>query len=123
MRHRNAKIILATVAITGVVGAGVAVAADAPTCPYGNTPKAAQNAPARGSGNGHATAAARARRLPGHARCRRAAPEAIEHARALARGDPAARFIVATAASAEAAVDARLRHRARPAGRTLPRPA
>jgi hypothetical protein len=48
MRHRNAKIILATVAITGVVGAGVAVAADAPTCPYSNTPKAAQNAPAQG---------------------------------------------------------------------------
>ena len=52
MRHRNAKIILATMAITGVVGAGVAVAADAPTCPYGNTQKAAQNAPARGNGNG-----------------------------------------------------------------------
>jgi hypothetical protein len=52
MRHPNTKIILATVAITGVVGAGVAVAADAPTCPYGNTPKAAQNAPARGNGDG-----------------------------------------------------------------------
>ena len=43
MRHLNAKLILTTVAITGVIGAGVAVAADQPTCPYGNTPQAGQS--------------------------------------------------------------------------------
>ena len=47
MRRRSSKIILTTVAITGVLGASVAVAADPPTCPYGNTPKATQKAPAR----------------------------------------------------------------------------
>ena len=52
MRHLNAKLILTTVAITGVIGAGVAVAADPPTCPYGNTPQAGQKAPARTNGDG-----------------------------------------------------------------------
>jgi hypothetical protein len=47
MRHLNAKFILTTVAITGVIGAGVAVAADQSTCPYGNTPQAGQEAPDR----------------------------------------------------------------------------
>ena len=47
MRRRSSKIILTTVAITGVLGASVAVAADPPTCPYGNTPKTTQKAPAR----------------------------------------------------------------------------
>ena len=47
MRRRSSKIILSTVAITGVLGASVAVAADPPTCPFGNTPKATQQAPAR----------------------------------------------------------------------------
>ena len=47
MRRRSSKIILSTVAITGVLGASVAVAADPPTCPFGNTPKATQKAPAR----------------------------------------------------------------------------
>jgi len=51
MRHSKLNIVAATVAITGVVGAGVAVAADAPACPYGTTPQAAQKAPARGSGD------------------------------------------------------------------------
>jgi hypothetical protein len=47
MRRRSSKIILTTVAVTGVLGASVAVAADSPVCPYGNTPKATQKAPAR----------------------------------------------------------------------------
>ena len=47
MRRRSSNIILPTVAITGVLGASVAVAADPPSCPFGNTPKATQKAPAR----------------------------------------------------------------------------
>ena len=40
MLRRSAKTILATAGVLGVLGAGVAVAADPPTCPYGNTPQA-----------------------------------------------------------------------------------
>ncbi len=40
MLGRSAKIILATGCAVGVLGAGVAVAADPPTCPFGNTPQA-----------------------------------------------------------------------------------
>lgn len=60
MRHLNAKLILTTVAITGVIGAGVAVAADPPTCPYGNTPQAGQKAPAPHQRRRHAAAAPQA---------------------------------------------------------------
>jgi hypothetical protein len=42
MLRRTAKTIVATAGIVGVLGAGVAVAADPPTCPYGNTPQATQ---------------------------------------------------------------------------------
>ena len=42
MLRRNAKITLATAGIVGVLGAGVAVAADPPACPYGNTPQVTQ---------------------------------------------------------------------------------
>ncbi len=42
MLRRSAKTILATAGIVGVLGAGVAVAADPPTCPYGNTPQVTQ---------------------------------------------------------------------------------
>jgi hypothetical protein len=49
MRHLNAKLILTTVAITGVIGAGVAVAADQPTCPYGNTQQHQQGPGNRGA--------------------------------------------------------------------------
>jgi hypothetical protein len=52
MRRLNAKLIITTVAITGVIGAGVAVAADQPTCPCGNTPQAGQKAPERSDGDG-----------------------------------------------------------------------
>jgi hypothetical protein len=41
LRH-GPKILIATVAAVGVLGAGVAVAADPPTCPFGNTPQAGQ---------------------------------------------------------------------------------
>lgn len=43
--RRRATLILSTVAATAVIGAGVAVAADPPTCPYGNTPRSEQVAP------------------------------------------------------------------------------
>ena len=48
MLRRNAKILLATAAVLGVLGAGVAVAADQSTCPYGNTPRAGQTATGTG---------------------------------------------------------------------------
>ena len=41
LRH-SAKIIFATAGVVGVLGAGVAVASDPVTCPYGNTPKVTQ---------------------------------------------------------------------------------
>ena len=54
MLRRSAKIILASGCAAGVLGAGVAMAADSPTCPYGNTPRATQSqtqtqAPAQGT--------------------------------------------------------------------------
>ena len=54
MRRRSVKIILATTAVAGLLGVGIASAAtDTRTCPYGNTPKAAQVA--KGQGNGDQT--------------------------------------------------------------------
>ena len=44
LRHHGPKVILATAVAAGVLGAGVAVADDQPTCPYGNTPQAGQQA-------------------------------------------------------------------------------
>lgn len=89
MRHRNAKITLATVAITGVVGAGVAVAADAPTCPYSNTPKAAQNAPAQGERQ-RSRNCGRASETPARTRSLPPRREPIEHARGSLGGTPGA---------------------------------
>ena len=51
MRRRSLKLILTTTAAVGVLGAGVAVAADPPTCPYGNTPQAGQVTNAQRSGD------------------------------------------------------------------------
>ena len=48
LRH-SAKIILATAGVVGVLGAGVAVASDPVTCPYGNTPKVTQTQTATGT--------------------------------------------------------------------------
>lgn len=42
MRRPTIKIIVATTAAASLLGAGVATAADPPTCPYGNTPQAGQ---------------------------------------------------------------------------------
>ena len=42
MLRRSAKTMITTAGIVGVLGVGVAVAADQPTCPYGNTPKVTQ---------------------------------------------------------------------------------
>ena len=39
MLRRSAKTMITTAGIVGVLGVGVAVAADQPTCPNGNTPK------------------------------------------------------------------------------------
>ena len=39
MLRRSLRTLLATAGIVAVVGTGVAVAADPPTCPYGNTPQ------------------------------------------------------------------------------------
>jgi hypothetical protein len=39
MLRRSATIMLATAGVVGVLGVGIAVAADPPTCPYGNTPQ------------------------------------------------------------------------------------
>lgn len=48
LRH-SAKIIFATAGVVGVLGAGVAVASDAVTCPYGNTPKVTHTQTATGT--------------------------------------------------------------------------
>jgi hypothetical protein len=48
LRH-SAKIMLATAGVVGVLGAGVAVASDPVTCPYGNTPKVTQTQAATGT--------------------------------------------------------------------------
>jgi|NGEPerStandDraft_8_1074529.scaffolds.fasta_scaffold71360_1 hypothetical protein len=42
MLRRSAKTMITTAGIVGVLGVGVAVAADQPTCPNGNTPKVTQ---------------------------------------------------------------------------------
>jgi hypothetical protein len=42
MLRRSAKTVLTAAVVAGVLGTGVAVAADPPTCPYGNTPQATQ---------------------------------------------------------------------------------
>lgn len=41
MLRRSAKIMLATGATVAMLGTGVAVAADSPICPWGNTPQSA----------------------------------------------------------------------------------
>ena len=51
MRRLSVKIIATAVAILGVLGVGVAVAADPGTCPYGNTPQAGKVAPAKATGD------------------------------------------------------------------------
>ena len=48
MLRRSTRTILVTAGVVSVLGAGVAVAADTPTCPYGNTPRAAQTQSAAG---------------------------------------------------------------------------
>lgn len=42
MLRRSAKTMITTAGIVGVLGVGVAVAADQPTCPNGNTPNVTQ---------------------------------------------------------------------------------
>ncbi len=44
MLRRSVKIMLATGGIVAVLGTGVAVAADTPVCPFGNTPQATSTA-------------------------------------------------------------------------------
>jgi len=43
MLRRSMRIAITTAAVAGTLGAGVAVAADPPSCPYGNTPRVTQN--------------------------------------------------------------------------------
>ena len=40
MFRRTTRVVITTAAVVVSLGAGVAVAADAPTCPFGNTPQA-----------------------------------------------------------------------------------
>ncbi len=49
MRRLTAKIMITAVAVLGVLGVGVALAASSGsgTCPYGNTPQAGKVAPAK----------------------------------------------------------------------------
>ena len=42
MFRRTTRVAITTAAVVVTLGAGVAVAADAPTCPFGNTPQATQ---------------------------------------------------------------------------------
>ena len=46
MLRRSTRVALTAAAVVGTLGVGVAVAVDTPTCPYGNTPHAAQSQPA-----------------------------------------------------------------------------
>ena len=104
LRH-SAKIIFATAGVVGVLGAGVAVASDPVTCPYGNTPKVTQTqtatAPRRSSGCASATAPARGTRSAhsSAARARPAGTTAATRAPATARETPPATPIARTAAS------------------------
>jgi hypothetical protein len=45
MLRRSLRIAITTAAVAGTLGVGVAVAADPPSCPCGNTPRATQNQP------------------------------------------------------------------------------